>query len=241
MLLSPSLAVTYFKKPSEKTNGVFLRLMVLGLFFSALLIGGLSQTVLAQESEEEFVLNTDYTKLVKTHLQEQTDLNQLESITQIEIFYWYGCQSCYQVEMALQEYLAQHPEVTVRRTPLIARSSWRHQANLQSIMAQLSEQPNLPSLASLYQACLADCSVFDSFENNKAWLHESMQLEEFPVLDMSRLWATEKNYQKRAELFSIAQVPTIIINESYKIEANQAKTSKRMVEIADYLLTSASP
>jgi hypothetical protein len=194
----------------------------------------------AEDLENTFVDRTDFSKLVMAHSQNKTDLDQLESISNIEIFYWYGCESCYQVELALQQYLDRHPEVTLRRTPLIARPSWRFQANLQAIMDQLTGEAQTVPSNEIYQACLLDCQKFNSYDNNKAWLAESMQLSEFPVLDMSRLWDTEKNYQKRADLFSITQVPTIIINETFKIDANQAKTPARMVKIADHLLSSAA-
>ncbi len=210
-------------------------------YLSALLIMFLGLTNLsvnAQEANSSFIENTDFSRVVKAHSQNKTDLDQLESISNIEIFYWYGCESCYQVELALQQYLDLHPEITLRRTPLIARPSWRLQANLQAIMEQLTDPTISLPPSKLYQACLQDCQVFNAFENNKAWLSQSLQLTEFPVLDLSRLWNTEKNYQKRADLFSITQVPTIIINETFKIEANQAKTPARMVKIADYLLSS---
>ena len=79
----------------------------------------------AEDLENTFVDGTDFSKLVMAHSQNKTDLDQLESISNIEIFYWYGCESCYQVELALQQYLDRHQEVTLRRTPLIARPSWR--------------------------------------------------------------------------------------------------------------------
>lgn len=208
-----------------------------GMLFMLVFLSSL--TVEAQDTEDGFTTGSDYSLLVKAHSQNKTDLDQLESISNIEIFYWYGSESSYQVEQVLQQYIDSKPEITVRRTPLIARPSWRLQANLQAIMEQLTGQVESLPTSQLYMACLQDCQVFSSFENNKAWLSESLQLSEFPVLDMSGLWNAEKNYQKRADLFSITQVPTIIINETFKIDANQAKTPARMVKITDYLLSSA--
>jgi hypothetical protein len=233
MLFSHSKTNGPLSSPHGRSRGLhcLFRLAILVVMFS-------SFSLRAEQPDEIFIEGTDFSKRVTTHSRDKTDLTQLESISNIEIFYWYGCESCYQFEAELQNYLALHPEVSVRRTPLIARPAWRFQANLQAIMQQLPAQAeNLP-VSDLYLACLQDCRVFSSFENNKAWLSEAMQLSEFPVLDMNRLWEVEKNYQKRADLFSITQVPTIIINETFKINANQAKTSARMITIADYLLSS---
>ena len=116
------------------------------------------------------------------------------------------------------------------------RPDWRPQAYLQGIMEQYSNVNSIPNYLDIYRQCLMDCSDFEKFETSYQWFINKLAPESLPELDQEMVWLAEKNYQKRADLFLISQVPTIIINESYKIDANQAKTAGRMVEIIDFLL-----
>ena len=84
---------------------------------------------------------------------------------------------------------------------------------------------------------MSNCSVFEEFDSTLDWFSKQADPQKLPTINKEAIWQAEKSYQKRADLFSISQVPTIIINETYKVNANQAKTSKRLVEIIDYLLS----
>ena len=196
-----------------------------------------SSLLYSEESKNIFELGVDYELISKGATVDVAQLSELESISNMEVFYWYGCESCYQVEAATLEFLKQKPEVTFRRTPLVIRPEWRQQAYVQAIMEQQSELEKRPSTIEIYQQCLQDCSVFKQFESSQQWLFNRIGNDDLLNIDQERIWQTEKNYQKRADLFSITQVPTIIINENYQVNANQAKTSKRLVEIIDFLLT----
>ncbi len=194
---------------------------------------------LAAEQAAKFQLGVDYQKVVKTQVDsfQAEQLDQLESVSHIELFYWIGCESCYQVEAELAIYLREHPEYTFRRTPLVARVAWREQAYLQAMIQQFPEQTSHLSIMDLYRQCLSDCQVFEKVETSLDWLFKDLEAEERPDIDYELIWQREKNYQKRADLFSISQVPTIIINETYQVNASQAKTAKRMIQILDDLLT----
>jgi len=203
-------------------------------FFSIFMVANSAD---AEESILEFEVNVDYSAVVKTHLSLNTDISKLERVSEIEVFYWYGCEACFQVDAALAEYLAINPSLKIRRTPLIARPEWRQQAYIQAMMEQLTEFDNSLSILDIYQQCLVDCSPFESTDDSIEWLLAKFQKGERPTINRDLLWTNEKMYRKRAELFSINQVPTIIINETYKIDANQAKSAGRMVKIVDYLLS----
>jgi len=209
----------------------------LNLFLAFLLTMGLFTTQLsAEELGISFVEGADYSLINKAEHTDAAHLSELESISNIEIFYWYGCEPCYQVEAALADYLQQNPNYTSRRTPLIIRPKWRQQAYIQPLMQQLSQQENLPSIIQIYQQCLIDCELFSDYPSILNWFSEKIETS-LPVIDESKIWQAEKNYRKRADLFSISQVPTIIINETYKVDANQAQTATRLVEIIDFLLS----
>jgi len=191
----------------------------------------------AEEIEEVYLLGVDYDIVDKPDIDQIVQFSELESINNIEIFYWYGCEACFQVEAAIESYLVNNSHLRLRRTPLIVRSSWREQAYLQAMMEQLSQTENLPSVMDIYRQCLADCNVFSKFESSQKWLLSQLEEPSEVEIDPAFVWQAEKNYRKRADLFSIRQVPTIIINETYKVDANQAGTSERLVKIIDFLLS----
>jgi len=202
--------------------------------FAILLV---TNSAFAQQADEPYRLGVDYDLIDKPDIDQIVQFSELESISNIEIFYWYGCEACFQVEAAIEDYLANNSHLSLRRTPLVVRSSWREQAYLQAMMTQLSEAENLPSTMDIYRQCLTDCSVFSKFESTQKWLLSHLEDPSTVVIEQELVWQAEKNYRKRADLFLIRQVPTIIINETYKVDANQAGTSKRLVEIIDFLLT----
>jgi len=186
-----------------------------------------------------FEIGVDYQKVEKPAQLpiEVEQLDQLETVSHIELFYWIGCESCYQVEAELTVYLKQHLEYTFRRTPLVGREQWRQQAYLQAIIQQIPEQTAGLSILDLYRQCLTDCAAFSQVDSSIEWLLKDIEQSSRPQIDYEKLWQRQKKYQKRADLFLITQVPTIIINETYQVTGSQAKTAKRMIQILDYLLS----
>ncbi len=205
----------------------------LSVIFAILALSHMSALVNAAEMPHEgFVQGKDFWLLP----QNAEATLQLQSGADLEIFYWYGCQVCQQVEQKLRDYVNAHPELTVQRTPLVAFVSWRPQAYIQPMWEQWKESIPLPDQNTIYNQCITDCSVFSTFEDIKRWVKGQSQINELPTLDEAEIWKAEKNFRKRAESFSISQVPTIIVRGSYVVDANSAKTLDRMMTLVDYLL-----
>ncbi|TQV89137.1 hypothetical protein [Aliikangiella coralliicola] len=188
------------------------------------------------DQPDNFIEGVDYRLLQNASIDNAIELDQLQQVVDIEIFYWYGCEPCQQTEQALSEYLQTRSELTVRRTPLVAYLSWRPQAYLQPMLEQLEGSVQLPSQDELYRQCIEDCSVFSDLPASIEWIKQRYNINEMPRLDESKIWQTEKNYRKRANSFSISQVPTIIIRESYITDANSAKSLPRLMAIIEHLL-----
>gem|GEM_PF-2292194 len=195
------------------------------------------------EMKPNFVAGNDYKLIENNAFDVIDDLSQLQQVIDIEIFYWYGCDSCRKVEQELAEYLKDKPDLKVKRTPVVAYLSWRPQAYLQPIMEQLQILDPLlilPSNDEIYQACIENCDLFSSFEKAKLWLQKRLKLSQLPSMDETAIWQTEKDQQKQADSYSISQVPTIIVNETAAVDANMAKSSERLIEIVDFLLKQSS-
>lgn len=215
-------------------NIVFGFLLVISLSFS---LSAQEDSVLTKTNENfasQFVKDVDYS--VVKHTEPEVNQETQLDVKTIEIYYWYGCKPCQQVEQALVERFAENNGISMIRIPLVAHISWRQQAYLQPLMNQLEGKIDLPDITELYNACLSDCSVFSSYQSTLNWLKQRNGLEELPFIEEAEIWAAEKNYQKMADSASISQVPTIIINKTYLTDANSAKSVERMIEIIDYLL-----
>ncbi len=186
-------------------------------------------------AEPQFIEGVDY-QTIDISISENADqLTELEDFNHIEFFYWYGCQSCYQVDAALLGYQQNNPHLSVRRIPLVLRTSWREQAYIQAILEQI-DGVKTDEILEIYRQCLTDCGVFSSFEKTKSWILQRYPNTDALSIDHNLVWQTQKYYQKRADFLSIRQVPTIIIKDTYKVDANEAKTAKRLLEIIDFLL-----
>ncbi|MET1254906.1 hypothetical protein [Aliikangiella maris] len=206
-----------------------------------------TQTILAAESQttninqvsiqSEFQQGMDYWVINSTIEDNINDLNKLKVIADIELFYWFGCEPCKKVEQVLTNYKQQNPDLIIRYTPLVAHSDWRQQAYIQPLLEQLVELENLPDRQKIYESCLIeDCATLASFDLINQWLLKYLQLEQLPPIDTAKIWQAEKEYRKRADSFSISQVPTIIIRENYAVDANSAKSLHRLMAIVDFLL-----
>ncbi|WP_444996580.1 hypothetical protein [Aliikangiella sp. IMCC44359] len=209
----------------------------LKLFTTLSLLLSFISAVFAEESAV-YIEGVDYWKVQTKLVDVNNELDNLNKIADIEFFYWYGCEPCRQIEEALTNFQASNPNLTIKRTPLIAHLNWREQAYIQPVIQQLvAAQVNVPPQETIYQACLSDCSVFNSYESTLDWLKQTLKLEQFPRVNELAVWQAEKDYRKRAETFSISQVPTIIIRENYAVDANTAKSSQRLMNIVSFLLT----
>ena len=100
----------------------------------------------------------------------------------------------------------------------------------------LMPDSKLPDYDDLYKACLEDCSVFETYEKAKIWFETRLEISLLSRLSEADIWQAEKDFKKRAEYYSISQVPTIIVRESYTVDANSAKNVVRLINIVDYLL-----
>ena len=210
-----------------------MTLKILALGLSALIAVFHFNSKSAEPFQPEFKLGVDYQQL--TDNKDNSDL-ELSSSNLIEVFYWYGCDACYLTESLLADYLKGKPDVNLVRIPLVARLNWREQAYLQPLMEQLVVNSEI-SYLDVYKQCMEDCQVFSNFDTSLTWLKSKLEDKPELIIDQSLIWQAEKNYRKRAEIFSIAQVPTIIINGKYKVDANHAGTAERLIEIVDFLLS----
>jgi len=212
----------------------FSVLTLKSLFLVLILLLGGSFPLKAYQQAEVFVAGSDYRLVESASLDTVFELTQLQQVSDIELFYWYGCASCQQIEQALAEYLDKNPHLVFRRTPLVARINWRPQAYIQPILTQLGETGVTQD--QIYQQCVQDCNKLGDFESIKAWLANRAGLSELPLLNEAAIWQAEKSFRKRAAFYSVTHAPTILVRESFATDANMAGSATRLIKIIDYLI-----
>ena len=221
---------TFISELMMKKINIYLSLVFLVLIHSSSLLA---------QNNPGFIAGIDY-RVIESEQQEGADevATALPAQkTKLEFFYWYGCKPCFQVEQELTSFLQQRPDIQIDYIPLVVRIDWRPQAYIDPILAQLPEALKAPDRAEIYQLCLQDCEIFSQYEKIIAWLATKYKTEEALTFKEELIWQSEKNARLRAEKFSISQVPTILINEKYLIDADSAKSKERFIEILDFIIT----
>lgn len=163
----------------------------------------------------------------------ETDL--LSAGTNIKFYYWPGSASSYQLELALQDYSATHPEITIQRIPLVMRPHWRLLAKACLVAEDMQQGPSF--LDQLYRAIHIEAKTI----SNETELEQLLLSLEIDPLDFfTRFNSLETNQrlkllQKQSASFPIKGVPTIIINNRWISDASIATTSAQLISVIEQL------
>ncbi len=175
-----------------------------------------------------FQVNSDYSIVSPTDAIEHLP----EQLPPLLLVGWYGSESCYQVFGALKTHLKSY---SLTFWPAILRESWRPAAKL-SILANklaLTDEEHL--------------ALFKKIQLQSIHWHQSGILAELlksivtdpqkipQPINQSELAQTLKKQQKLLLHYNISTVPTIIFKGKYVITAQQAKTSRRLIQLLHYL------
>ena len=227
---------------NRKTFIVWLMGMSLGVS------GLLKASEPATDVSQRFVESTDYSLLAEP----QSDLPELILV------FWYQSESSAEVYQALVE-----QGLNVTLWPAIYREAWRPAAKLALMAEQLEFTPSQQQ--QLFQRLMAMSKDNQSLavQDQKAFVRLLSQVSsgtddtateaeltsanesdstieldndaiETAVYD-SELPKRLKTLQNRLKQLPISSVPTIIFKGRYIIDANQAKTSQRLLQIIQFL------
>lgn len=187
-------------------------LLTISLLFAGQLFSG--------EASQSFQESSDFTRLT----------SPAADMPELVLVFRYGSESSHRLYRILSE-----RGYAVTLWPAVFRESWRPEAKLALMARKLEATPE------------QHITLFESVQNESVdWsqltayrqLLSQLQFQEAaiePVLFDSELPKHLKQTQKRIQNFSISTVPTIIFKGQFTINAEQAKTPARLINILQYL------
>lgn len=166
--------------------------------------------------------------------QENTDFIRLNSpavdLPQLVLVFRYGSESSHRLYRILSE-----RGYSVTLWPAVFRESWRPEAKLALMAHKLEATPEQHiTLFEHIQSETVDWSQLTAYRQLLSQLKFQEAAIE-PVLFDSELPKHLKQMQKRIQSFSISTVPTIIFKGQFTINAEQAKTPARLINILQHL------
>ncbi|WP_144392639.1 hypothetical protein [Pleionea sediminis] len=159
-----------------------------------------------------------------------TQLNSQESVPDLVLVSWYGSDSAKRVYSALE-----NNEFSAILWPAVFREAWRPAAKINLVANNLKLSPE--QHLELFTLIQAENSTLNTPKDYIAifnqFIEDSQQVEDAVYdSDMPKRLVFIQNMIKQ---FSISTVPTIIFKGQYTIDATQAKTPARLIEILKYL------
>jgi protein dithiol oxidoreductase (disulfide-forming) len=158
-----------------------------------------------------------------------------EGPADIELFFWYGCASCYQVFDHFSRWKpVEQGQLSMNMSPAMIRSDWRKWAKLYYALRQTGYLDTYQT--QIFDAIHVQGQAFSSFDNMKSLFELEHQQA---IQDSFNRAATNflvKQSEQRYKTLEISSVPSILIKGRYLVTADMAQTTSRMRKIAAYLL-----
>ncbi len=152
----------------------------------------------------------------------------------VELFFWYGSPSSYQVFDHLTNWPALGSQVTWIQTPAVLRHDWRFWAKVHYALLDTG-------LMESYQTM-----IWDALHSKQQQISNLKQLTELfqpeDIQPFSDAFTSASNNfkvnqaQQHIKNLSITSVPSMLINGRYVINATMAETSAKMRQTAEYLI-----
>ena len=149
-------------------------------------------------------------------------------------FFWYGCPHCYQLEPAIDRWLAKlPPDVDFRRVPAIPSDRWAPMARLFYTLKAMGQLERLHS--KVFNAIHKDRIALDQPAHRDAWLAKM-------GVDVARYIATENSFSVTSEVnqartmtrdYQVEGVPRLVIDGRYVTSPEQAGGTERVFPAVD--------
>jgi len=179
-----------------------------------------------------FVEGKDYIDLGKIESDETTDSQVKTSKAKVELFFWYGCDSCYQVFDHFAKW--RRADVDFQQTPVVLRQQWRFWAKAYYALDDTK-------LLDKYQNRIFQrIHIEKQINNDLESLRSLFEPEDFQIFSDEFATASNnfkvKQAERRFKNLSLSSVPSILINDRFLITATLAETSRKMRDTAEYLI-----
>ena len=152
-------------------------------------------------------------------------------------FFWYGCPYCYQLQPALDEWLAHKPQdVAFRRVPAIFRESWVPHARIYYTLEALGALDRLHAI------------VFESYHFDQLPLNGTSSIADWAAqhgFDRERWLATYESADIDSKVlrsrdltrrYSLAGTPSLVVDGRYLTSSGMTPGVRAMIPVLDGLI-----
>jgi len=155
----------------------------------------------------------------------------------IKFYFWPGSKSCFQLDHALQNWLQQHPEITLQRIPLVKRPHWRLLAKAWLVALEMDD--GIAFLNELYQKIHMQSDPINSFAELEQFIISRgiNPLNFKAVFNSLTVNQQLQILQNQANQLPVSGVPAIIVNNQWYTDASTGITSSQLITIIDQLLS----
>jgi thiol:disulfide interchange protein DsbA len=174
-----------------------------------------------------------------THYQRidtQVPTSSDDTVEVVEAF-WYGCGHCYNLEPAIETWVANKPEnVAFTRLPTVLGRSWEpharayHTAEVLGVLDKIHE-PLLEAIHSEKRRL--------SNEDQLAEFFAEQGVDKETFRKAYRSFAVETRLKRSQDLvkrYRIRSVPTIVVNGKYVTDTSMAGSEQQLFEVVNYLV-----
>lgn len=187
-------------------------------------------------SAETFVEGKDYVRLPQTSVEVSTKKSVIE-------FFSYGCPWCYKLEPTISAWRKTLPKsVEFTRVPVVFERGWDVYAKAYYTAKTLNLLDKMTP------------KLFDAIQEKNQRLNTNSQMTAFFIKegvskdiaenafgDSPAIHAQVKKGMLLMHRFGITSVPTLVVNQTYRVDLQLAKGSdKRLMKIISYLLSKSS-
>lgn len=151
--------------------------------------------------------------------------------------FWYGCGHCYNLEPAIEAWVANKPDnVVFTRLPTVLGSSWEaharayHTAEVLGVLDKI-HQPLLTAIHSEKRRLMNEDQLAEFFAE------QGVDKDTFRKTYHSFAVETRlKRSQDLVKRYRLSSVPSIVVNGRYVTNTSMAGSEEKLFEVVDYLV-----
>jgi thiol:disulfide interchange protein DsbA len=193
-------------------------------------VGYALTTILAEAPGGEFIEGTHY-KLIDEPRRIRGDTPEVME------FFSYTCIHCFNFDPLLNDWAERHAgQVSLARTPTVSGQAWRlfGQTYYTLEALDLLEDNHGRFFAEIHQRG----KTFRSAEDIADWFDgQGATREKFiTTFNSNAVLLRTNNADALGRQLKVAGIPSLVVNGKYLVDVNSEVGSKRMLEVADYLI-----
>ncbi|RMH17349.1 MAG: thiol:disulfide interchange protein DsbA/DsbL, partial [Gammaproteobacteria bacterium] len=159
-------------------------------------------------------------------------ISRLEKRHKVIEFLWYDCESCYQIEGVLRQWLDQKPtDVQFERLPAVTQPEMTYFARAMEVARQLKvlDRIHLPLFTALHGQ---HRPLREEKELSKFFSEFGVQSSQFKTFFHSGFVTSRVNQARRlGNRFGIAGAPTFVVDGRFRVDPTMVRSPQELMQV----------